>query len=56
MATSGNEWYNEWKRMKLMRASEREWLWFQNQTKYAIYISTIFSAIKINYIKIPFYI
>ena len=43
MATSGKEWYNEWKRMKLMRASEREWLWFQNQTKYAIYKYNIFS-------------
>ena len=50
--TSDNEWQrittsgamndNEW---KWMRASKREWLWFQNETKYAMYNYNIFSNI-----------
>ena len=42
MTTSGTQNENEWKRM---RASKREWFWFQNETKYVMYLTTIYSAI-----------
>ena len=42
MVTCGARNENEWKRM---RTSKREWFWFQNETKYAMYNYNIFSNI-----------
>ena len=44
MTTSGTTDENEWKRMW---ASKREWFWFQNEPKYAMCLTTIYSAIEI---------
>ena len=38
--TNGTTNENEW---KLIRASKREWHWFQNETIYAMYNYNIFS-------------
>ena len=42
MATSGATNENGWKRI---RASKRDWFWFQNETRYAMYNYNIFNNI-----------
>ena len=47
MTTNDNKWYNKWKRI---RASKREWFWFQNEAIYVMSNYNIFS--NMDYIQI----